>query len=185
VDLATTADLMHHESVGTLFASQASADIVSTAGPPVALSSAINAGVQTRIGPEASIFARYETYIRQTREGANQTIEDLREWLERFELAAAVDAAIDTEIPPQPLRKRSLSVQTANTIATQVPRLRSAANSIESSPSSTPHELGTDDAEVSAATERLYLLSLDALPTLPREMACEQDERKRAREEYD
>jgi len=190
VDFETMAGTIHNEAVGTLFASQAAADVASTAGPPISPPPAVDVGAQTHIGPEASIFARYETHVRQTREGANQTMNELREWLERFKLPQTaltndpVDVTIDIEASPHPLRKRSLSVQTANTIVPQVPRLCSAGGSIDSN-SSTPYEPGNDNTEGFAVNERLNLPLSDALPMLPREMTCEWDERQRAREEYD
>ncbi|KAF3043352.1 hypothetical protein E8E11_007845 [Didymella keratinophila] len=190
VDFETMAGPIHNEAVGTLFASQAAADIVSTAEPPIS-PPAVNAGAQTHIGPEASIFARYETHVRHTRAGANQIMDELRGWLERFKLPQAapttdpVDVAIDIEASPHPPRKRSLSFQTTDSIATQVPRLRSADGSVDSDFSSTPYELGNDNTEGFAVNERLNLLLSDALPMLPQEMTCEWDERQRAREEYE
>jgi hypothetical protein len=195
VDFETMADAIHNEAVGTIFASQAAVDIASTAGLPIAPLQAVDTDARTQFGTEASIFALYETHVGQTREGADQTIADLRKWLEKFKLPQAthtndqVIAGIDTEVPLHPLRKRSLSVQDANAIVSQIPPqippLRAAGGPINDNSSSTPHEPGIDDTEIFAINERLNLLLLDALPMLPPEMTCEWEERQRAREDHD
>ncbi|KAF3041875.1 hypothetical protein E8E12_003226 [Didymella heteroderae] len=159
VDIETMPDAMHNEAVGTLFASQAAAEFISQAGPPIA--------------PRRAL----------------QTVDELRQWLEKFELPQAVrtkdqaGVAVNTELPYHPPRKRPLSVQAANTVALSVPRLRSAGDSIDADQSAT-HEPDNDDTEVLDTNERLNLLLSDTLPMLPLEMACEWDERQRAREMY-
>lgn len=191
VDFEMTGDSIHNEAVGTLFTSQAAADIASTVGPHVAPLHAVSASMQTQLGPDVSIFARYENHVEQSNEGANQPIDDLREWLEKFKLPQAAHtnnqavAGIDTEVPPPSLRKRSLSVQDTDVTASLVPRLCLTGGFTDSSSSSTLHEPDVADEEVFALNERLNLLLLDALPMLPLDITGERDERQHAREEYD
>lgn len=181
---------IHNNAVGTLFAPRAAADIASMPGPLITPSQAVDAGTQRRSGTEASIFARYETHTGRIREDADQTINELRTWLKKFKLPQVAlandqaDVVVDREASPRPYRKRSLSVQTANAVASQVPRLRSAGGSIDGA-DPTPHEPANDDIETFTTNERLDLLLLDALPMLPLEMTCEWNERQRAREDYD
>jgi hypothetical protein len=189
VDFETMADAIHNEAVGTLFASQAAANISLQAGPPIAPRQTVDANAHTQAGPESSIFARYEARQDQRRGDPNQTICELRQWLERFELPQAGQASdqggvpVNTEVSHHALRKRSLSVQAANAVTSRFPARGSSDDSIDDYTLAT-HEPEDDDTGSSAMNERFNLLLLDSLPLFPLGTTCEWDERQRAREDY-